>query len=63
MLHNIYKKIKHHFYDYAWEMPNLIVISGQKCTLHCKNCSNFSPYHSSRLDFYNADDIIQDLKI
>lgn len=62
MLHNIYKKIKHHFYDYDWEMPNLIVISGQKCTLHCKNCSNFSPYHSSRLDFYNADDIIQDLE-
>lgn len=54
------KKIKHHF-CLNYEMPNLVVITGQKCTLKCKNCANFSPYHSSDVDFYNIDLIINDL--
>lgn len=59
---NILKKIKHHYYDKNYEMPNLVVITGQKCTLKCKHCANFSPYHSSDVDFYNMQLIINDLK-
>ena len=40
----------------------LVVVTGQKCTLKCKNCGNFSPYHSPKDDFYKADKIIKDIK-
>ena len=59
---NIIKKIKKYFYDLDYELPNLVVITGQKCTLRCKNCANFSPYHSNELDFYDISKIISDLK-
>ena len=59
---NIFQKIKHYFYDLNYEIPFLVVVTGQKCTLKCKNCANFCPYHSPELDFYDVNLIIKDLK-
>ena len=58
----MFKKIQKYFYDNSYTLPYLAVITGQKCSLHCKNCCNFSPYHSAKLDFYEASKILNDLK-
>jgi hypothetical protein len=40
----------------------LIIITGQACTLKCRKCANFSPYLSKKYSFYNYTDIIKDLE-
>ena len=44
-------------------ITNLVAVTGQACTLRCKDCGNFSPLASSEYPLYDADDIISDLKI
>ncbi len=55
-------KIAGQDFDLDYVIDFLVVVTGQKCTLKCKNCGNFSPYHSSKNDFYKADKIINDIK-
>ena len=52
---NYIKEIKKYFYDKNYVLNFLVVITGQKCSLKCRNCSNFSPYHKKDIDFYNID--------
>ncbi|MEI0479076.1 radical SAM protein [Brachyspira pulli] len=44
-------------------IKRIVLITGQNCNLKCKNCANFSPYLSKKFPFYDAKDIINDLKI
>ena len=62
MITKLINKIKKFYYDEDYILDYLAVITGQKCTLRCKNCCNFSPFHSQKLDFYNADKIINDIE-
>ncbi|MCM1106442.1 MAG: 4Fe-4S cluster-binding domain-containing protein [Blautia sp.] len=39
----------------------LVLITGQACSLKCKECANFSPYALPETLKYNVDDIISDL--
>lgn len=54
--------IKKNFKDEKYTINLMVVITGQKCTLHCKNCANFSPYFPKEFDFYDIDKIIEDIK-
>ena len=57
----MFGKIKKYFFDKDYILQNLVVITGQKCSLRCKNCANFSPFHSKELDFYDINKIISDI--
>ena len=52
---------------YSWTVrnhfciPGLVVSVGQKCTLKCKNCGNFSPYASQEHLEYDVFDIIREI--
>ena len=66
---NSYKSVCQKAYDYlhynkdkSYEIPFLVLVTGQKCSLRCKNCCNFSPYHSPSISLYNIEYIISDLK-
>lgn len=39
----------------------LVVVTGQACTLRCKDCGNLSPYIKDSMEFYEMDDIINGL--
>ena len=42
-------------------LNTIVVVTGQACSLKCKNCGNFTPYHSKNIAFYDADKIIMDI--
>jgi uncharacterized radical SAM superfamily Fe-S cluster-containing enzyme len=46
-----------------FSMGTLVFITGQGCTLKCRNCANFSPYLAKKYPFYKYEDIINDLDI
>ncbi len=52
------KLLKAHVYL----LRNLVVITGQNCSLKCKNCANFSPYLAKTIPFYPHEEICQDLQ-
>ena len=41
----------------------LVVVTGQACSLRCKNCGNFSPYISREVPFYKYSNIIRDMEV
>lgn len=41
----------------------LVVVTGQACSLKCKNCGNFSPYISREVPFYKYSNIIRDMEV
>ncbi|WP_289181457.1 radical SAM protein [Helicobacter japonicus] len=43
-------------------LENLVVISGQNCSLKCKNCANFSPYLAKMIPFYPYEEICADIE-
>ena len=43
-------------------LRNIVVITGQNCSLKCKNCANFSPYLAKTIPFYPHEEICQDLQ-
>ena len=43
-------------------LENLVVISGQNCSLKCKNCANFSPYLAKMMPFYPYEEICADIE-
>ncbi|TLD82015.1 radical SAM protein [Helicobacter sp. MIT 05-5293] len=47
---------------YLNELSNLVLITGQNCSLKCKNCANFSPYLAKTMPFYPYEEICQDLQ-
>lgn len=59
---NFINKLKKYYYDPDFEIEFFAVITGQKCTLHCKNCVNFSPYYPKCFDFYDMEKTIEDLE-
>ena len=52
------KLLKAHVYL----LRNIVVITGQNCSLKCKNCANFSPYLAKTIPFYPYEEICQDLQ-
>lgn len=47
---------------YINELRSIVVITGQNCTLKCKNCANFSPYLAKTIPFYPYEEICQDIQ-
>lgn len=45
--------------DKKIHIPYLVVITGQKCTLRCKDCGNFTPYLPQT--HYNINDLCDDI--
>lgn len=47
---------------HVYLLRNIVVITGQNCSLKCKNCANFSPYLAKTIPFYPHEEICQDLQ-
>lgn len=47
---------------HSYLLRNIVVITGQNCSLKCKNCANFSPYLAKTIPFYPHEEICQDLQ-
>lgn len=46
--------------DRRERVPFLVVITGQKCTLRCKDCANFSPYLPQ--EYYSIETVCDDFQ-
>ena len=51
---SILTKVKKYLRIKSITINYLVVVTGQKCTLRCKHCANFSPYFSREFDFYDG---------
>ena len=60
---SILTKVKKYLRIKSITINYLVVVTGQKCTLRCKHCANFSPYFSREFDFYDMKNIIADLTV
>lgn len=47
---------------HVYLLRNIVVITGQNCSLKCKNCANFSPYLAKTIPFYPHEEICQDVQ-
>ena len=62
--HHTFRQLQGLYRSLKWrgQLPLLVVIVGNACSLRCKNCSNFCPHAPKENKRYRVDEIIADLK-